>query len=337
MMGVRVLLLAILMPTLVLFHLFPLLPRRGRLFGIAVPPEVRYGAQGAQLLRHYQVRLLPWTAGAVLIGLWIASAWLAVLLAVLPLVTLIAATWLFYQGRSAARPFGLPGSPVREAQLTDAGDRLGWRLLWFLPPAGLLGATALYLRGNWDRIPARFAIHWDLNGHPNGWSHRSAGGVYGPLILGALMILFLLALAMLTYRGARRGTQRSTVFVVMTAVSYLIALVFSMAGLSPFWAPPTWVVVGGLPVFLAVIALLIIRAYSQPEPEGETVERTPEECWHAGGFYYNPNDPALFVEKRLGIGFTINFGNRLSWVILGAMVVFIGGLAFLAPRLIGVH
>ena len=335
-MSVRVFLLLILMPTLVLLHLFPFLPRRGRLFGIAVPPAVRYGAQGAQLLRHYQLSLLPWTAGAALIGLRFASeARLAILMMVLPLPSLIAATWLFYQGRSAARPFALPASPVHEVQLTDAGDRLGLRLLWFLPPFGLLGAAALYLHANWDRIPARFAIHWDLNGHPNGWSHRSAGGVYGPLILAALIVLFLLVMAMLTYRGSRRGTQRAAAFIVMTAVSYLMALVFSMAALSPFWAPQPWAVFGVILAFLVVIGLLVVRAYSQPEPEGASAERTPEECWHAGDFYYNPNDPALFVEKRVGIGFTFNFGNRVSWVILGASVLFIAGLVVLVPRLIG--
>jgi uncharacterized membrane protein len=29
--------------------------------------------------------------------------------------------------------------------------------------------------------------------------------------------------------------------------------------------------------------------------------------------YHNPNDPALLVEKRMGIGWTFNFANK--WVV----------------------
>ena len=31
--------------------------------------------------------------------------------------------------------------------------------------------------------------------------------------------------------------------------------------------------------------------------------------WYLGGFYVNRDDPSIFVEKRFGIGYTINFGN----------------------------
>jgi uncharacterized membrane protein len=286
-------------------------------------------------LRRYQLGLLPWTTAVALLALWMPTAWLPLGLVVLPVAPLLVALLLFYRCRSEARPFALPPSPVREAQLTDAGDRLDRCLLWFLPPFCLLGSVALYLRANWERIPARFAIHWDSNGHPNNWGYRSAGGVFGPLVFGALVVVFIQAMAAFTYRGARRGTMRSTAFVAMTAVSYVIALVFSMAGLSPFWSPSPWVVLGVVALFLAVIGVIVARTYSRPEPEGAPAESTPEQCWHAGDFYYNPDDPALFVEKRVGIGYTLNFGNRVSWVFLGAVLVFIAGTVFLAPRLIG--
>ncbi len=219
--------------------------------------------------------------------------------------------------------------------MTGAGDRLGRRALWFLPPFCILASAALYLRVNWDRIPARFPIHWDFTGHPNGWSHRSAGGVYGPLLLGALVVLFIEALGLLTYRGARRGTPRSTTLVIMISVSYMIALVFSMAGLSPFWAPQAWLVSGVIGGGLVAIVVVVARAYSRPEPEGAPMEATPEQCWRGGIFYYNPDDPALFVEKRVGVGYDFNYGNRLTWVILGAILLFIAGTIFLAPKLIG--
>ena len=38
--------------------------------------------------------------------------------------------------------------------------------------------------------------------------------------------------------------------------------------------------------------------------------------WKAGIFYYNPEDPSLWIEKRMGIGWTINFGNKKSWIFI---------------------
>jgi uncharacterized membrane protein len=39
--------------------------------------------------------------------------------------------------------------------------------------------------------------------------------------------------------------------------------------------------------------------------------------WKLGLFYYNPGDKRIFVPKRYGIGWTLNFGNIISFVIMG--------------------
>ena len=46
--------------------------------------------------------------------------------------------------------------------------------------------------------------------------------------------------------------------------------------------------------------------------------------WKAGIFYFNKNDPSIFVEKRFGVGWTINFGHPLGYFILfGPIVLFL--------------
>jgi uncharacterized membrane protein len=72
---------------------------------------------------------------------------------------------------------------------------------------------------------------------------------------------------------------------------------------------------------LFIIPMIIVMARKLSEP-GDPVEPTPNECWKAGVIYYNPKDAALFVEKRSGLGYTLNFGNHWSWpLILGMMLV----------------
>jgi hypothetical protein len=43
-----------------------------------------------------------------------------------------------------------------------------------------------------------------------------------------------------------------------------------------------------------------------------------------GRLYVNRTDPTLFVETRIGFGYTLNLGNPVSWVVL---VVFVTALA----------
>ncbi len=68
--------------------------------------------------------------------------------------------------------------------------------------------------------------------------------------------------------------------------------------------------------FLAVLSLLVPILARRDD-------RTPDRCWKAGIFYVNPADPALFVEKRVGIGYTLNFGNPWSWIMLVLIVTFL--------------
>ncbi len=37
--------------------------------------------------------------------------------------------------------------------------------------------------------------------------------------------------------------------------------------------------------------------------------RDDDRYWYGGVFYNNPDDPAVFVPKRFGLGWTVNFGN----------------------------
>jgi uncharacterized membrane protein len=63
------------------------------------------------------------------------------------------------------------------------------------------------------------------------------------------------------------------------------------------------------PVALFAVLSLLVPILARRD------DRTPERCWRTG-FYFNRDDRALFVEKRGGIGYTLNFGNPWSWVVL---------------------
>jgi len=51
-----------------------------------------------------------------------------------------------------------------------------------------------------------------------------------------------------------------------------------------------------------------------------TGDRTPDACWKWGLIYINPADPSILIEKRFGIGYTLNLGNRWTWLLLALIL-----------------
>ena len=78
-----------------------------------------------------------------------------------------------------------------------------------------------------------------------------------------------------------------------------------------FTAPSVWIILG--PVFLIAIFSVLMALFVRPR------EKTPGEGW-SGPFYSNPDDPALFVPKRSEIGYTLNFGNPMCWVVVALIL-----------------
>ncbi|WP_029191316.1 DUF5808 domain-containing protein [Paenibacillus elgii] len=84
-------------------------------------------------------------------------------------------------------------------------------------------------------------------------------------------------------------------------------------------------------IFAALISLPIVLKKNRTlvaEANAHNVfpDAGSDEYWKWGLFYVNRNDPALFVEKRGGVGITINLGRLTGWVFLLAPLVFAGAI-----------
>jgi uncharacterized membrane protein len=241
-------------------------------------------------------------------------------------------------GRSRVMPHSIQASTIREAVLAPRVAHLpgGWLLQ--LAPFAILAATAIYLHLHWDQIPDRFPVHWGIDGRPNGWSVRTPMGVYGPLILGASILA---ALALITYsifREARviRARESGSLYhdfphqvgYFLVAVEFFLAAAMSAAALLPLTGNP-----GIAAVLIATLALMAAvfpmahwlnrsRApFASDSMRAPVGDGTLDEHWKLGMFYFNRDDPALWVEKRIGIGFTMNFARGCSWLVLLLVLV----------------
>ena len=84
-------------------------------------------------------------------------------------------------------------------------------------------------------------------------------------------------------------------------------------------------------VLLAVAVGLFLpigraRAQSSADHDGEysgPISRDDDRNWLAGLIYYNPDDSDLLVPKRLGYGWTVNFGHPRGKLFLGVLIALI--------------
>ncbi len=97
-----------------------------------------------------------------------------------------------------------------------------------------------------------------------------------------------------------------------------------------------------LPALLVVCGVLIVaflvlflpfpgsrtKASAPPDrPQPDVIFQDDDRYWYGGIFYNNPDDPAVFVPRRYGFGWTINFGNprgRLFMIVILLMVLLFG-------------
>jgi uncharacterized membrane protein len=195
-------------------------------------------------------------------------------------------------------------SDFREASL-ESGPREHLPLAAQLGPFAVLAAGAIWLASSWARLPARIPIHWNWRGQPDGWVARSPAGAALPLLLGAAVCGLLIAMQLGIRRGAPRSAMRAPILKLLLGGEYFVALVCCGAlGVSVSAGRLLWPMLAI--TFAGVVALLAFTARAV-----RNVARDPQRnpaAWR-GLFYVDRDDPALFVPKKYGVGYTFNFGH----------------------------
>jgi uncharacterized membrane protein len=207
-----------------------------------------------------------------------------------------------------------------------------------LGPFTMLAAAGGYVASHWDDIPQRWPTHWNFMGRADEWVTRSIATAYRPAIVGALFCALLAGTRYAILHGSAvptsghrdAGTRRANL-VRMLVGEYTFAGMCSWSTIAPplFRGAGSPQVLGVLVVGtigIGVMAAITLRSAVATSSAGfggsihTGGDRTRDSAWKLGRIYYERSDPAVFVLKRFGIGYTLNFGNPWAW--LAAMLLF---------------
>jgi len=229
--------------------------------------------------------------------------------------------------------------------------------------AALLAAIGLTM-WRYPQLPASIPTHWDIAGRANGWMTKGIVSVAFPLVMMGLMqglcLWLLVGIAQVPerlprervdeYRVARERYLR--MWAVWTNLMQL-AMVLVFGGI--VWAslfgvesqargatPPgmfaLFIGIGALLLSLPWLIVKVLRHRAELREivgPGAIESLAPTEGWLWGSIYYNRSDPSVWVEKRLGIGWTLNMARPASWVFFALVLGLPIGFAIFAAAMSG--
>jgi uncharacterized membrane protein len=342
---------------LAVFAWMPLMRGERAFFGVRVSRET-YRGEGRRLLRRY------WqTLAAVFVLLGGVGYYSLVrtgqpLLAVAAGLTATAAAVAVYVAYARrVRPFASASTETRFASSVRARRLEEYTQPWLEAAVVILTCAPFALLGYfYPKMPALIPVHWNLAGEPDDWARKSFSTIFFLPVLGAYMQTCFyvfkrdLAGAKMTLPARRaeeylRGKEKflsinvrltewvcACVGALFLDISLLLVFTalpplqrFTAAANAGIWVFVT-LLVGGILYF--IVRMSAVNAELEETAGDVYVQRAAEEeHWRHGGLtYYNPEDPAMVVEKLVGIGYTLNMahpGVRWRLLLLAGVPVFV--------------
>lgn len=319
-----------------IFCFLPLWSRPDIYFGVTVSPAFRETPDGRRILKGYRFQSMFHAIIGIILTLgllWLGRGQLAIVIGVL--WTFIGCRTAFQLARKRVKPHYAAPTTRREAEISGRSGWLPGTPLFYLGPFLILIAAAFDIKIHWNDIPLTFPVHRGLNGAADRWGTRSFPGTYFFVIVGLVICAALLLKVYWIWRSAPRVplswslnnnadalVRRRMLILVLT--QYGIAVIFScVAGPLPIVGLSAVGPVIALTILILTAALLaqpgIAIQYGGQLPTEPIGDYTPDRCWKAGIFYFNKDDPALLVERRFGLGYTLNFAHRTAWIISAAI------------------
>jgi uncharacterized membrane protein len=305
-------------------HFLPRCMRPNLFFGVTVDRDFPDSEEGKRLLWRYRV------------GMWLATAVsVAAALDDMPplfvlLLFLIGAGMSSIPAYRAALRHQITPSAVVEIDMAAAPERIPGGLLVLLLPFALLVGIGLWVLSPEHPLTGTLVTHWSTTG-PDHWVRADPRAIIVRLAHAAIWCLIFTGIALGVLHGSRRVSaagpaaagerrfRRRTVQFLVLCEYFVVLLAF--LSVSQASGP----VVLGVSVTFAIILATFSVSFIRMGQGGSRLsarellppgDRSRDEFWKWGMFYFNRHDRAVLVEARRGVGFTLNFGSVWSWLLL---------------------
>ena len=226
---------------------------------------------------------------------------------------------------------------------------------WVTMLASLLciAAGVIIVASHWSDIPDPLPVHWNGAMEADSWSEKNIGNVFFSSFVALGMLgLFAIICSFIALNEASPRSERSVkahlrndanLAVTNTGMGVLALLMsVGMAVMQVTGPVPQFQQFNGAAIIamliltiggcIGLVALLLykqsqlteqLRGIRFPDEDKESPDNDHLYKW--GVIYYNPEDPAVLVDKRFGTGMSFNFARWQAKAFLAIMLVILVG------------
>lgn len=341
--------------------LMPKLSRKDLFFGVRIPPDAKDSGMLKEIGKSYVKKNAGLGSAVILVVMIVAL--LTGNAEVFPwgtILFLLATFSVYYTTHEKVKKVKeSQGWMAQKKQVvvvdTDALKEKGTKALvspwWFLVPIAIIIANIAMGYLFYDSLPPVIATHWNGAGQVDEWMNKSTKIIYVmPKIQSVMLIVMFISYKVMGWAKIQMNVNEPEAsrlqgrkfrrvwsgMIIVIAVVVLLDMTFGNLCILQVIKVNGALMIA-IPMIFSLItmvgALYVSIKYGQSGSRYEVAGaksqeglcgRNDDKYWKLGAFYYNKDDPSMFVEKRFGIGVTINFGNTkavLGFVVLIGFII----------------
>lgn len=226
-------------------------------------------------------------------------------------------------------------------------ERNKWKTIFTLLsciPLLIACFSCLTLIVHYPSLPNEIPMHFNIAGEVDHYAQKSVLSVFQISFLHFLISILFLFITRWSFQSRvqldlehiEQSTTDAMRYLKLVGLNFFILnlLISVLFGIFPYS-----ILTGHIPsakIMMILIVLLFVNVgsliavyahYGQRKflstPESRTYSLEDEDrYWLWGVFYNNPDDPAIMVQKRFGVGWTINIGHSTGKIILIGTLIF---------------
>jgi uncharacterized membrane protein len=231
---------------------------------------------------------------------------------------------------------------VSELNLKTKDEMLSW-VVYVVPMVITVGLMVFTLL-NYKSLPDQIPTHWGPDGKPDAFTGKTyLSALTLPIVLLVMNGMFLgineltknsgikLIAGNVKSSSVRQMRLRKYTSWLLFFISILISMLFTFLQFTTLYENNVSdLLIITMPLAFSALVLIgtVILAVKVgkkdsdldveiiDEGSDEVINADDDQYWRGGLFYFNPEDPSIFVEKRFGVGWTLNFARPLGYIIL---------------------
>lgn len=354
-----ILLLVIMVPVFISLMFIPYWTRKTESFGVTIPEEIYYSSKLKSMRRRYATVTGVVSLVVTIVFLVMGSNFeneetMSILFSIIVGLFIIGSFFIYLKFHREMkllkedRNWSEKKSQLIVVDTKFRDQKLIHSNLWFIISFIVAFASIFITFRFYDRIPNRIPMQYDFDGNVTNWSDKS----YRTLLIMPIMQVYLILLFIFLNTMIGKAKQqvnagnpeesmrqniifrrRWSAYIIITGIA--LTILFTFTQLSFIFTINqqllvTVPIIFGIGVTAGAIILSITtgqggsRVKTANGANGNVIDRDDDRYWKLGVFYYNKNDPSIFLEKRFGVGWTTNWAHPLSWIFI--LVVIAGAV-----------